>query len=405
MASKRKGNFWLIGISFLLSILLAEVLLRMVGFSHINFYHYDFYTGVAPLPNTEGWQQIEGRAFVRINSHGMHDNREITVEKPKGVFRVAVLGDSFAAATQVDVSKAFWRILEKRLQACDFAQGKRIEVLNFGVSGFSTAQELLALRHKAAAYEPDLVILAFLTLNDVRDNNKAIATEYVRPYFELRNGRLVEDDTFRESLSFKIRTSFLWDWFRRISNHLRVIQLANRSKEIIAQRLHSGLENMNPQLDLCDGYNAHVYQSNPPKEWKEAWRITEALISEIRRESERIGARFLLVTLSNPAQVHPDPERRRYCAKKLGEPDLFYPERRLQAFAEHEGIDAIFLAKSFAEYATQHRVFLHGFSNVGMGRGHWNERGHLLAAELIGKHMCAEAAGIKLTGGSPSSPQ
>ena len=34
-------------------------------------------------------------------------------------------------------------------------------------------------------------------------------------------------------------------------------------------------------------------------------------------------------------------------------------------------------------------VYLHGFRNGGQGTGHWNEEGHRMAAELIGRRLCA----------------
>ena len=50
---------------------------------------------------------------------------------------------------------------------------------------------------------------------------------------------------------------------------------------------------------------------------------------------------------------------------------------------------SVFFAESFARYAEEHKVFLHGFPNTQMGGGHWNETGHALAADLIAKHPCA----------------
>jgi lysophospholipase L1-like esterase len=48
----------------------------------------------------------------------------------------------------------------------------RYEVLNFAVPGYGTWQELSMLKEEALAYDPDLVILAFV-MNDLYDNNQA----------------------------------------------------------------------------------------------------------------------------------------------------------------------------------------------------------------------------------------
>jgi len=382
-----KRNFLLLAASLFIAFLLAEVILRVMGFSYPNFYRYDIHTGAALRPGAEGWWQEEGEDYVRINRQGMRDDRDVAVQKPPGAYRIAVLGDSYAEALQVDVSRTFWRLLESKLSTCGFASGKRIEVLNFGVSGYSTAQQLITLRERVRPYSPDLVLLAFLSGNDVRDNSKEIAGAYPRPYFLLENGRLIEDLSFREHWIFKLKSSLPWLWLQEASNYSRLIQLFNKVKNIAGQPLSApreegGIEEI--------GLDDHIYLSRPPAVWEGAWRLAESLIRAVRDEAQRQGARFLLVSLTNPGQVPPDPEQMRRHARKLGEPDLFHPERRLQALAEQEGMEAILLAESFSRHAAEHRVYLHGFANTQWGGGHWNERGHALAAELISGHLCGK---------------
>ena len=159
---KRLAQNLLLGLSLLLAALLGEVLLRAVGFEYPSLCRQDRDTGATLRPGARGWWREEGEAYVSVNSAGMQDDREIAGEKLPGVFRVAVLGDSYAEALQVPVERSFWRALEGRFASCDFTAGWRVEVRNFSASVDSTAQELLALRHRAAAFSPDLVLLAFL---------------------------------------------------------------------------------------------------------------------------------------------------------------------------------------------------------------------------------------------------
>jgi len=56
-----------------------------------------------------------------------------------------VLGDSFTEALQVPLEKAFWSVLERKLQECPQAASSKVEVLSFGVSGFSTAARIDSL--------------------------------------------------------------------------------------------------------------------------------------------------------------------------------------------------------------------------------------------------------------------
>ena len=69
-------------------------------------------------------------------------------------------------------------------------------MINFGVSGYGTAQELLTLRHYVWDYSPDIVLMAFLPGNDVRNNSKELEPEKLRPFFRLRDGELELDRSF-----------------------------------------------------------------------------------------------------------------------------------------------------------------------------------------------------------------
>lgn len=379
-------NTALVFVSLAVAGLLAEVALRLIGFEYPSFYVHDRFTGNALRPAAQGWWRDEGESFVRINAAGMRDDREPAKEKPLGVFRIAVLGDSYAEALQVPVEQTFWRRLESRLQVCNFAAGKRIEVLNFGVSGYSTAQELLALRRRALTYGPDLVLLAFVSGNDVRDNSREIAGPYPRPYFDAKpDGTLVPDFSFRDSRVFQIKSSAAWRLMRQFSDRSRLIQLVNKSANIAGQPF-SAPRSQAPIGEI--GLDEHIYLSRPPDVWERAWQLTERLIAEVRAESVQAGARFFFVTLTNPGQVSPDQGRMQAQAHRLGELDLFYPERRLRRFVQREQIESVFLAEQFADYAAAHRVHLHGFANTQLGGGHWNENGHTLAAELIARYLC-----------------
>jgi hypothetical protein len=74
-----------------------------------------------------------------------------------------------------------------------------MEVLNFGVSAYGTAQELLTLREEVWRYAPDVVVLALFTGNDLSDNSAALDTgsyltvERCRPYFRVVHDSLVLD--------------------------------------------------------------------------------------------------------------------------------------------------------------------------------------------------------------------
>src|SRR5690242_412085 len=100
------GNIVLVALSIVVGLGLVELGLRIAGISYPDFYTYDPKIGSVHAPNMEGWQTLEGHAYVSINSDGLRD-REHTIAKPKDTLRIAVLGDSFTEAVQVAMEDTF----------------------------------------------------------------------------------------------------------------------------------------------------------------------------------------------------------------------------------------------------------------------------------------------------------
>jgi lysophospholipase L1-like esterase len=371
----------------LTAVLILEVALRLGGISYPYFYIPDPHTGYVHKANAEGWWQKEGQAYIRINSAGLRD-REHAKPKPHGTFRIAVLGDSYTEAVQVVTEQTFWTILERELQQCQALAGRQVEVINFGVSGYGTGQELLALRYRAWDYSPDLVILAFLTGNDIRNNSRELDDDPTKAYFLYRDGQLVLDASFRDSIAFVLRQmNFSYQAFE----YSRVLQVVREARYKIGAYLREVTHRkmVTAEVGSETDLDAMVYLDPKNPLWEEAWRVTEGLIILMRDEIKANGADFLLVTLTNPDQVHPDPRQRREVANKLGVRDLLYPDLRLKAWGEQQGVPMLSLVQPMMAYAEQRHVFLHGFPNAKIGDGHWNAEGHRLAGQLISGKVCA----------------
>src|SRR5919109_254583 len=125
---KTMGNLFLVLLGAVLGLLLAEVTLRIISFSKPIPIVPDLTLGFVQRPSLNFHYTAEGNAIVSTNSFG-HRDREHDLKKPEGVFRIAVLGDSYAQAWQVNQNETFWAVLENRLNQCN-AFGKKIEVLN-----------------------------------------------------------------------------------------------------------------------------------------------------------------------------------------------------------------------------------------------------------------------------------
>jgi len=98
-----------------------------------------------------------------INSLGLR-GKETTIDKPAGVYRIALVGDSFTYGYSVALSDIFATQLEDRLN--ESSKDKRYEVLNFGIEGYGTVQEAELYRTFIRQFDPDEVLLSYV-LNDV----------------------------------------------------------------------------------------------------------------------------------------------------------------------------------------------------------------------------------------------
>lgn len=393
MTASRRARLVLLLVSSALAVLVAEVALRIAGVSNPNFYQPDPVRGWALRPGAEGWWRKEGNAWVRINRDGMRDE-DHPEAKPEGELRIAVLGDSCVESLQVPVEKTFWALLEKELARCPAVEGRNVEALSFGVSGYGTAQELLALRHQVWKYDPDLVLLAFYTGNDVRNNYRPLELDPARPYFLERQGRLTLDDSFRETSGYRMRQTAPARLLYALFDRSRLLQLGKQAKSAVDGWIGawkaSGVKADAAVHEL--GLDNAVYSPPSNADWQKAWSITEAMLRAARDESTAHRTPFAVATLTTGMQVHPDPGVRRAFMERLGIDTLFYPDERIAAFGRREGIPVLNLARPLQRQAEREKAFLHGFPNTPPGEGHWNERGHAAAAREMAGWVCSRLA-------------
>lgn len=377
------GRVLLLFATFLFTIGLAEAGLRIIGFEFPQFHERDDTVGLALRPHAQGWYTDEGRAYVEVNSAGMRDIERARGKRP-GTLRIAVLGDSYTEAIQVAREDAFPARLEKHLGAC----AGNVEVLNFGVSGFGTAQQLLTLRKKVWDYAPDIVLLAFFPSNDVMNNSRELEPDKLRPFFVVDNGRLALDDSFLQHPSYRLLSSAPYRFLRQ---HSRVLGLALRARKgWVGMTAKSG----NPEL----GLDWAVFRPPASPKWSRAWEVTEQLLAAVHDEVSSHGATLAMTSITEAAAVHPSEAVRARHAAQLGAPDFLYAERRLAAFAEKSGVAFLPLTERMNERGGG-RPF-HGFG-ASAGAGHWNEEGHRTAAQLMGEFLCGMPALKERAPGAP----
>jgi hypothetical protein len=117
--------------------------------------------------NPRGYFDADKGVIMSVDRWGMRRRAADTEQaKPAGTTRILLLGDSFTFGVGVRDADTFARGMETRLGA---TAGRRIEVLNTGVQGYNTRDEVLYLENEWLAFEPDVVLVIFY-LNDAYDD-------------------------------------------------------------------------------------------------------------------------------------------------------------------------------------------------------------------------------------------
>src|ERR1700737_3407449 len=266
--------------------------------------------GWALRPNAKGWNVSEGEAYVRINSVGMRD-KERSVQKPPNTFRIAFLGDSMTEARQVALKDTYCARLEEKLQASAM-KGRTVEVLNFGVPGYGTAQELLMLRNMVQQYKPDLVLLEFYFGNDLADNHRAL--DYTkaggRPYFVEKDGQLILDDFFRYRPELQPTAIHRHNQLADLMNHSRLLLLLESAKA----KLRTIGKRQVPKADpvIPSDYVRTLMYIPPRISYAiETWKVTEGMLLMLRDEARSEGAGFLLLDFPMGMQISTDQQKQR----------------------------------------------------------------------------------------------
>ena len=150
-------NLALFAAMFLLCGAVAEGVLRLRGYGHLEIYEPDPQLYWRLKPNQNCYTKVNHHP-VRINAHRTR-GAEFSTTKPADTLRIISFGDSRTFGWGLCEEETYSALLQQRLQE-QFGARKRIEVINAGVNAWSFPQMTAFLREHALAWQPDLVILA-----------------------------------------------------------------------------------------------------------------------------------------------------------------------------------------------------------------------------------------------------
>lgn len=186
-------NIGIMILSTIITIILIEVIITAFFQQRIlktsvpeaSYINYDSEIGWVNKKNVTGYHKYlrsEKPIQVRTNEFGLRGG-PISLNKPEGVTRILILGDSNAFGFRLQEEEIFSTLISKYLPG-------NYQVLNSGVFGYGTDQAFLLLARERIKLQPDIVILAF-SAGDASDNMNSINTGSSKPYFKFVNGRLI----------------------------------------------------------------------------------------------------------------------------------------------------------------------------------------------------------------------
>jgi lysophospholipase L1-like esterase len=298
------------------------------------------------LPNQRGW--IDD-GFVTTNSLGFR-GREVGSSKPAGRFRIVAIGDSVTFGWGVNDSETFCSQLEQLLHRR--LPDRDLDVVNLGVGGYDTRQEVLLLERNVSRLQPDLVLVGFYS-NDVPealgDKETAAPVGIQVASADSQAGRVLHLNPAPSS------------WVDAQMRRSRAIYTTGRVLKRLSHRGEWGMSGFSMELDLLEG------RESP--ELDTAWGRVAKQLNDLRSMSTSFGFSVGIVVLPPREQVMGVYPNARY-------------QSRVRAIANELGFVVIdplpALAKSRANVDA---LF------IPYDRNHPSAAGHRVLAQTIAEHL------------------
>lgn len=416
-------NSSLLVVSFLFSLLLSEVLLRlfwpMVGPGHHKLFNqYHPLLGWAHLPNITGTHvTAEYRISESFNSRGIR-GPEYSYHKSPNEYRVLILGDSFAEGYGVEFHELFSEVLKANLRE---AGHRYAEVINAAAGGYSTDQELLFFQSEGKKYHPDLTILMFYA-NDVWSNNQPKYPRAYKPLFLIQDGKLMltnvpvppppyqhqhsyqnhndghDISSFKRTKKWLLDNSHLYTFVsRRIKNVHYLYTLAIKLGLAEGARSVSAQTNAE-NVPIPDDFR--VWKKRYDRDIRDAWKVTETLVKQLKEETMSIGSELLVFYIPPRAAIYHEvwgATKRRY-GMSDHEWSIEMDGNELEAICKRTNIyfvNPVELFKTRAE-----KLEMEGKHLFYIRDGHWNAEGHRLVGEILAKYVRLKYLADEMEGGT-----
>jgi hypothetical protein len=346
MVRKRFALLLGMAVAFAIGMLFYEVFLRYSGSSGPSVVESDETYGLRLKKNMPYIFVNEGFSLGKINQYG-YLGPGYPPEKPAGVIRIALMGDSYVAGHHLFDRHHFRSHIEEDLNKLT---GGRVEVLNFGFPAINFEQMYIYYKVFAEQYSPDYVLyfIGTSSLNNPVDE--------VGPKLKLEADTLRIDNSFRKSGAFaRVRKL---DLLRKVG----LFTLLRKAKQIYAKG--SGPEIVFDKFYwLARGGHGDAAKSKVPEEKPKRIPVNHAVVERLAADNREGAATNFLVIRDGLPRTFVD----------------FAGTSGLELFDPNPGLDSLAAAGIDPHYW-----------KGSQRNGHWNQYAH----RVVGAYLTRKLIGV-----------
>jgi len=342
----------------------------------LDFFQYHSVYGYAGIPTVE--KTFMGKTITH-NGKGLR-GAALGYTKPKGVRRIAFIGDSqtwgWAVSDHETIPEFTAKVINTELQV------GHVEVLNFGATGYGVDQSYLRLIGEGLRYQPDIVVLTYFSDNDIWETSSSEAWGVQKPYMYKKDGNFCVSNVPppkasgwpSDNIGFIVKNKFNWE--------LPKLQLFGSTFDLAESNVVSyfksrslntalfsvwGDDDSNPRHAIETQLGCLEHLAGPPLEtWEEKIQLTIDIVMLIKETVEANGSRFMLI--SKPLE------------NDVKESHLSPDYVKVLSSLSDSGVDIIEL------YGESKMVNLKS-EHLFIGSGHLSAQGNYLAARKLAERI------------------
>lgn len=299
---------------------------------------------------------------IRLNKLGLRGD-EVVIPKPKDVYRILFIGDSFTFGWGVEENETFSKVAGNVLN--DKNPAKKIEIVNAGMPASGPGYSYLYLKKEGLNLQPDLVVMELYPYTDIvydlHQNTMTDANHDGLPEKLSSSATYINGDGEITPKYFPVYSKL------PILNQFSLLRYLLREYDKITIADLMRREN-NLLTPLCL-YKAGCHELDKEKE------TARKLFREAKAMTEKTGAKFLAVVIPAEFSLYETDVKKYPFAGALLPEERGYASKLFDAFLHTDGIDHLILYDVFKNYGNEQTYFKND--------DHWNARGHQIAGEDV----------------------